>query len=97
MSRTGSQPARLSFRTVAAALGGATAAEPLPPHLGAHGYYFSTPRGRIAALWTEQGKVTVRLPAKGDSVQITGMSGQTTSGNPAAIPVGTSPVLVRIE
>lgn len=92
-----SLPARRPFRTVVAALTGATAASPLPESVvGARGYHFSTPRGRVAALWTDQGTATVRLPVDATSVRVLDVAGGVRTADPRAITVGTSPVLVEI-
>lgn len=90
----GPRPAAQAFGVTAEKLNGTTHSERLMLGEGLWGYRYENPTGTVYALWSDA-PAKVSLPVSDTAVIVTDIAGFTTSADPSALDVGTSPIFVE--
>jgi hypothetical protein len=93
---SGPRPAAEAFKVAAQTINGATQTERLNLGAGVYGYRFIKPSGSGYIVWSDQPAQT-KLPISAATVTVTDITGKTTSANPQALGVSTSPVFIETQ
>ncbi|MBI1801704.1 MAG: hypothetical protein HYR71_08770 [Chloroflexi bacterium] len=89
------RPVETAFRMITQNLAGYTAASFVDLGPAAWGYRFSRPQGDVVVVWATGNPTTVKLPIQGRSVQVTDITGKTSTADPANLAVSASPIFVQ--
>jgi hypothetical protein len=89
----GPRLAATAYQTMVSQLSGYSHAERLDLGSGLWAYRFDTPRGDVYVVWAEEGGA-VSLPLDAAQATVTDIIGGSTTADPAALPVGASPIFV---
>ncbi len=87
--------AATAYQVMTSQLSGYQAAAPVSLGTGVSAYRFTTSRGEVYVLWAAQ-STTARVTTTATTVAVTGVTGEVSTGNPAAIAVGPSPIYVAV-
>jgi hypothetical protein len=94
MTPAGPRLASTAYQTLANQLRGYQGTESLDLGAGIWAYRFTLPHGDVYVVWSAVTQ-TISLPIAAQSVTVTDITGQTTLGDPRALPVGLSPIFVQ--